>query len=79
MTVTENSVFEMLWKKYGSVCVPLEVVRREYLGHLGMPNLLRALSRGEITLRVIKGDWGGRTHREVYLDDLAKWRNKGGN
>jgi hypothetical protein len=76
--VTADWCLEMLRAKYGSVCVPLEVVRREHLGHLGMPQLLRALGRGRITLRVVKSDWGGRGQRVVYLHDLAVWLAKGG-
>ncbi|WP_223543742.1 pyocin activator PrtN family protein [Pseudomonas sp. BF-B-28] len=77
--MADNWTFEALREKYGSVCVPLEVVRLQYLGHLSMPQLLRALGRGRITLRVIKSDWGGRSQRVVYLHDLAEWIEGCGN
>ncbi|WP_413703610.1 pyocin activator PrtN family protein [Pseudomonas sp. Pseusp16] len=76
--VTADWFLDVLQRQYGSVCIPLEVVRRQYLGHLGMPQLLRKIGRGRITLRVVKSDWGGRTQRVVYLHDLAEWLAKGG-
>lgn len=76
--VSDNWILEKLREKYGSVCIPLEVVRLQYLGHLSMPQLLRAIARGRIALRVIKSDWGGRTQRVVYLHDLAEWIEQGG-
>jgi len=76
--VTADWFLDVLQRQYGSVCIPLEVVRRQYLGHLGMPQLLRKIGRGRITLRVVKSDWGGGTQRVVYLHDLAEWLAKGG-
>jgi len=76
--ITAESILDLLQRQYGSVCIPLEVVRRQYLGHLGMPQLLRVIGRGRITLRVVKSDWGGRTQRVVYLHDLAEWLARGG-
>lgn len=64
---------EFLKKKYGNICIPLDIVRRHYASHLGMPQLLRKIREGKITLRVVKGDWGGSTQRVVYLHDLAQW------
>jgi hypothetical protein len=76
--VTADWFLDVLQRQYGSVCIPLEVVRRQYLGHLGMPQLLRKIGRGRITLRVVKSDWGGGTQRVVYLHDLAEWLAKRG-
>ncbi|WP_460155659.1 pyocin activator PrtN family protein [Pseudomonas sp. S2_H10] len=74
---TADWFLDVLQRQYGSICIPLEVVRRQYLGHLGMPQLLRQIGRGRITLRVVKSDWGGGTQRVVYLHDLAEWLAKG--
>ena len=63
----------LLRRRYGSVCIPLDTVRRHYANHLGMPQFLRKIREKDITLRVVKGDWGGRTQRVVYLHDLAQW------
>ncbi|PRA58672.1 pyocin activator PrtN family protein [Pseudomonas sp. MYb187] len=77
--MVDSQTYDMLQKRYGSTCLPLEIVRQHYLSHLGMPSLLRALGKGKLTLRVVKGDWGGRLQRVVYLHDLARWLDQGGN
>lgn len=64
---------DLLRRRYGSVCIPLDTVRRHYANHLGMPRFLRKIREKEIPLRVVKGDWGGRMQRVVYLHDLAQW------
>ena len=64
----------LLRRQYGSICIPLEQVRKEYLSHLGTEALLlRRIREGKISLRVCKGDWGGRPCKVVYLHDLAEW------
>jgi hypothetical protein len=71
--VDDFPTLSLLRRRYGSVCIPLDTVRRHYANHLGMPRFLRKIREKEITLRVVKGDWGGRTQRVVYLHDLAQW------
>ncbi|WP_420875307.1 pyocin activator PrtN family protein [Pseudomonas chlororaphis] len=61
----------MLRRKYRAICVPLEVVRRDYFPNLKMPSLLRNLREKRILLRVVVGDWGGVRQRVVYMHDLA--------
>ncbi|MNG21627.1 Pyocin activator protein PrtN [compost metagenome] len=64
----------MLRRRYGSICIPLEQVRREYLGHIGTKSyLLRVIREGRLPLRVVKAEWGGTVQRVVYLHDLADW------
>lgn len=77
--MVDSQTYDMLLKRYGSTCLPLEIVRQHYLPHLGMPALLRTLGKGGLTLRVVTGDWGGRMQRVVYLHDLASWLDQGGN
>lgn len=71
--MTNFPTLELLTKKFGSICIPLDIVRRHYANHLGMPQFLRKIREGKITLRVVKGDWGGKKQRVVYLHDLAQW------
>ncbi|MFG0844479.1 pyocin activator PrtN family protein [Pseudomonas sp. FYR_5] len=75
----DSQTYDMLLKRYGSTCLPLELVRQHYLSHMGMPALLREFGKGRISLRVVKGEWGGRMQRVVYLHDLASWLDQGGN
>lgn len=77
--MVDTQTYDMLLKRYGSMCLPLEIVRQHYLSHLGTPALLRELGKGRLTLRIVKGDWGGRIQRVVYLHDLASWLDQGGN
>lgn len=77
--MVDSQTYDMLLKRYGSICLPLEIVRQHYLQHLGTSALLRELGKGRLTLRVVKGDWGGRIQRVVYLHDLATWLDQGGN
>ena len=76
--MSDSQTYDMLLKRYGSTCLPLELVRQHYLSHMGMPALLRAFGKGRISLRVVKGEWGGRMQRVVYLHDLASWLDRGG-
>ena len=67
-----DSTLGMLRIRYGEVCIPLEVVRREYFPEIGSTRyLLQVIRSGQIKLRVVRSDWGGRTQRVVYLHDLA--------
>lgn len=77
--MVDSQTYDMLLKRYGSTCLPLEIVRQHFLPHLGIPTLLRELGRGRLTLRVVTGDWGGRVQRVVYIHDLASWLDQGGN
>lgn len=77
--MVDTQTYDMLLKRYGSMYLPLEIVRQHYLQHLGTSTLLRELGKGRLTLRVVKGDWGGRIQRVVYLHDLASWLDQGGN
>lgn len=76
--MTDYSTLAMLRRHYGAICVPLEVVRRDYLSHLKMPSLLRALREKRILLRVVVVDWGGVRQRVVYLHDLADFLDRAG-
>lgn len=53
--MSDFPTLEFLKKKYGNICIPLDIVRRHYASHLGMPQLLRKIREGKITLRVVKG------------------------
>lgn len=72
--MTDHSTLAMLRRRYGSVCIPIEQVRKDYLPHLGtVALLLRRIREDRVQLRVCKSDWGGRACKVVYLHDLADW------
>ncbi|PNG13421.1 pyocin activator PrtN family protein [Stutzerimonas stutzeri] len=72
--MTDHSTLAMLRRRYGSVCIPIEQVRKDYLPHLGtVALLLRRIREGRIQLRICKADWGGRPCKVVYMHDLAEW------
>jgi hypothetical protein len=71
--VTDYSNLALLKRKYGGTCISLDIFRRDYLPGLKMSSLLRFISTGRITLRVVKSDWGGTAQRIVYLHDIADW------
>lgn len=71
--MTDYSTLALLRRQYGSVCIPLEQARKDWLPHLGTEALLlRRIREGRIRLRVCKGDWGGHPCKVVYLHDLAE-------
>lgn len=40
--------------------------------------MLRSISEGRLSLRVVTGDWGGQRSKVVYLHDLASYLDKMG-
>lgn len=72
--MTDYSTLAMLRRQYGSVCISLEQFRKDWMQDWGNDALLlRRIREGKISLRVCKGDWGGRRCKVVYLHDLAEW------
>lgn len=53
--------------------IPLEIVCRDYFGHLTPEKLLRKVSAGEIALPLLRIEDSVRCQKGVFLKDLARW------
>jgi hypothetical protein len=67
------STYEQLLRRYDRPCLPLEEVRKEWIGHISNEqHLLTEIRKGTINLRYTRLH-SKKSQPVVYLRDLAAW------
>ncbi|NEI71074.1 Pyocin activator protein PrtN [Rhizobium lusitanum] len=73
-TPTTLSTQFLLFAQYGGQAViPVEDVCRDYFSHLTPDKFVRKASAGEIEIPVIRVESSQKSHKGVYLHDLAEY------
>jgi hypothetical protein len=57
----------------GAAIVPLELVCRDYFGHLTVQKLLRKVLAGQIRLPIVRIEDSQKAAKGVHLSDLAEY------
>lgn len=68
-----NTEFLLMAQYNGRAVIPLDVVCRDYFGHLTPLQLSRKATAGEIDLPIVRIETSQKAARGVHLQDLAAW------
>lgn len=70
------TLFLLLAQYGGKTVVPLDVVARDFFGHLSERKLLQKCLRGDIPLPIVRIEISAKAARGVHLSDLAAYIDK---
>ena len=70
------TLFLLMAQYCGKTVVPLDVVCRDFFGHLTERKLLQKCLRGDIALPIVRIETSQKAARGVHLSDLASYIDK---
>jgi Pyocin activator protein PrtN len=73
---TAPTLYLLMAQYNGKTIVPLDVVCRDFFGHLTIEKLLRKALRGDIALPIVRIETSQKAQRGVHLVDLAAYIDK---
>lgn len=68
-----NTVFLLMAKYDALAVIPIDLVCKDYFGHLTPEKLLRKISTGDIRLPLVRMEGSQKSAKGVYVEDLAKY------
>jgi hypothetical protein len=68
-----STAFLLMAQYGGAAVIPLEIIRRDYFGHLTTTKLLRKVLAGELKLPIVRIENSQKAVRGVHLQDLADY------
>lgn len=71
--MTINTAFALMAQYDGRAVIPIEIVARDYFGHLTTEVLAAKISRGEIKLPMVRIESSKKAARGIHIGDLAAW------
>lgn len=73
---TAPTLFLLMAQYNGKTVVPIDVVCRDFFGHLTVEKLLRKALRGDLALPIVRIETSQKAQRGVHLMDLATYIDK---
>jgi hypothetical protein len=70
---TAPTLFLLMAQYNGRTVVPLDLVCRDFFGHVTVDKLLRKALRGDIALPIVRIETSQKAQRGVHLVDLAAY------
>ena len=70
---TASTLFLLMAQYNGRTVVPIDVVCRDFFGHLTVQKLLRKALRGDLALPIVRIETSQKAQRGVHLVDLAAY------
>jgi pyocin activator protein PrtN len=67
------TLFLLMAQYSGRTVVPLDLVCRDFFGHLTVTKFLRKVLRGDIALPIVRIETSQKAQRGVHLADLATY------
>jgi hypothetical protein len=68
-----KTLFLLMAQYDGKVIIPVETVCKDFFSHLTLPQFLRKIGAGKITLPIVRVDRSQKSFRGVHLQDLADY------
>jgi hypothetical protein len=68
-----STLFLLMAQYSGRTVVPIDVVCRDFFGHLTVEKLLRKALRGDLALPIVRIETSQKAQRGVHLVDLAAY------
>jgi hypothetical protein len=73
---TAPTLYLLMAQYNGKTVVPLDIVCRDFFGHLTIEKLLRKALRGDLALPIVRIEGSQKAQRGVHLVDLAAYIDK---
>lgn len=73
---TAPTLYLLMAQYNGKTVVPLDIVCRDFFGHLTIEKLLRKALRGDLALPIVRIESSQKAQRGVHLVDLAAYIDK---
>lgn len=73
---TASTLFLLMAQYNGRTVVPIDLVCRDFFGHLTVDKLLRKALRGDLALPIVRIETSQKAQRGVHLVDLAAYIDK---
>ena len=70
------TLFLLMAQYSGKTIIPIDLVRRDFFGHLIVDKLLRKCLRGDLALPIVRIETSQKAQRGVHLVDLAAYIDK---